>query len=192
VRPFVQYVPRHLIVHVPPRDLEADARVDLSDFWAKRTLMSKSRPAGPGRDRGSPDRHGGRSDPSGSPLQNHTAVKSRDGRSADKARDLVGVTPGISPVLAQGPEPISKLDQVFRTRIGECEPAAGAAAPGGFYRIGDWRSPRGRYRNRARFAQTNAPAAAVNPDLPSGRRSSQSPGRDWSDDTMPLQQEARR
>ena len=30
-RPFVQYVPRHLIVHVPPSDLEADACVDRQD-----------------------------------------------------------------------------------------------------------------------------------------------------------------
>ena len=56
-------------------------------------------------------------------------MKSRDGLQADKASDHVGVTPGILSVLAQKPEPISKLDQVFGTRIGEREPSAGPQHP---------------------------------------------------------------
>jgi hypothetical protein len=62
-------------------------------------------------------------------IENRTAVKSRDGRRADKARDHVGVTPGILSVLAQKPEPISKLDKVFGTRIGERKPSAGPQHP---------------------------------------------------------------
>jgi hypothetical protein len=41
-----------------------------------------------------------------------------------EAHDHVGATRGILPVLAQKPEPSSKLDQVFGTRIGKCEPSA--------------------------------------------------------------------
>ena len=62
-------------------------------------------------------------------IENRTAVKSRDGRWTNQAGRHVGIAPSAVFVLAQKHKPISKLDQMFGTRIGECEPSAGPQYP---------------------------------------------------------------